>query len=229
MIDFHSHILPGMDDGSKSPEESLRMLDMLRSQGVDTVAATPHFYARENPPEEFLRRRADAWQRLRPRLTADSPRVLLGAEVHYFQGISHVDRLHDLCLEGKDVLLLEMPFSPWPSRALAELTDLAQREDITLVLAHIERYLPHQPRDLWPRLHRMGVLFQCNASFFLDWRTRHKAARMLRLDQIDLLGSDCHGDSYRPPRMGEAAERIRRHAGTDALARLEDNARSLLP
>ena len=112
MIDFHSHILPGMDDGSKSTQESLEMLDMLRAQGVDTVAATPHFYARENPPEVFLRRRAEAWNRLRPQLTADSPRVLLGAEVRYFQGISHVDRLHDLCLEGQDVLLLEMPFSP---------------------------------------------------------------------------------------------------------------------
>ena len=53
MIDFHSHILPGMDDGSKSTQESLEMLDMLRAQGVDTVAATPHFYARENPPEVF--------------------------------------------------------------------------------------------------------------------------------------------------------------------------------
>ena len=79
MIDFHSHILPGMDDGSKSTQESLEMLDMLRAQGVDTVAATPHFYARENPPEVFLRRRAEAWNRLRPQLTADSPRVLLGA------------------------------------------------------------------------------------------------------------------------------------------------------
>ena len=153
MIDFHSHILPGMDDGSKSTQESLEMLDMLRAQGVDTVAATPHFYARENPPEVFLRRRAEAWNRLRPQLTADSPRVLLGAEVRYFQGISHVDRLHDLCLEGQDVLLLEMPFSPWPSRTLAELTDLAQRGDLTVVLAHMERYLAQQPRTLWPREH----------------------------------------------------------------------------
>ena len=175
MIDFHSHILPGMDDGSKSTQESLEMLDMLRAQGVDTVAATPHFYARENPPEVFLRRRAEAWNRLRPQLTADSPRVLLGAEVRYFQGISHVDRLHDLCLEGQDVLLLEMPFSPWPSRTLAELTDLAQRGDLTVVLAHMERYLAQQPRTLWPRLRQLGVLFQCNAPFFLDWRTRRRA------------------------------------------------------
>lgn len=228
MIDFHSHILPGMDDGSKSTQESLEMLDMLRAQGVDTVAATPHFYARENPPEVFLRRRAEAWNRLRPQLTADSPRVLLGAEIRYFQGISHVDRLHDLCLEGQDVLLLEMPFSPWPSRTLAELTDLAQRGDLTVVLAHMERYLAQQPRTLWPRLRQLGVLFQCNAPFFLDWRTRRRAIGMLREGEIHLLGSDCHGSSYRPPRMGEAAERIRRRAGATALARLENNARVLI-
>lgn len=53
MIDFHSHILPGIDDGSKSTEESLEMLDMLRAQGVDTVAATPHFTPGRTPPRCF--------------------------------------------------------------------------------------------------------------------------------------------------------------------------------
>ena len=56
MIDFHSHILPAMDDGSKNIEESLQMLRMLQEQGVERVIATPHFYADENPPDVFLRR-----------------------------------------------------------------------------------------------------------------------------------------------------------------------------
>ena len=51
---------------------------------------------------------------------------------------------------------------------------------------------------------------------------------MLREGEIHLLGSDCHGSSYRPPRMGEAVERIRRRAGTTTLARLENNARVLI-
>ena len=69
MIDFHSHILPAMDDGSKNIEESLQMLRMLQEQGVERVIATPHFYADENPPDVFLRRRADAWEHLRAHLT----------------------------------------------------------------------------------------------------------------------------------------------------------------
>lgn len=72
------------------------------------------------------------------------------------------------------------------------------------MLAHVERYLPDQPRALWPKLRRMGILFQCNASFFLDWRTKHRAVKMLRNREIDILGSDCHGVSYRPPRLDEA-------------------------
>ena len=57
MIDFHSHILPGIDDGSKSVEESIELLRMLSVQEVDTVAATPHFYASDGSPEEFFERR----------------------------------------------------------------------------------------------------------------------------------------------------------------------------
>ena len=57
MIDLHTHVLPGMDDGSRSPEESARMLRELAAQGVTLAAATPHFYAGENSPDRFLRRR----------------------------------------------------------------------------------------------------------------------------------------------------------------------------
>ena len=54
MIDFHSHILPGVDDGSASVEESLELLRMLASQGVDTVVATPHFIPTERRSGIFL-------------------------------------------------------------------------------------------------------------------------------------------------------------------------------
>ena len=61
MIDFHTHILPGMDDGSKSVEESIWLLQEEVRQGVDAVMLTPHFYAEENSPVDFLRRRYASW------------------------------------------------------------------------------------------------------------------------------------------------------------------------
>lgn len=147
---------------------------------------------------------------------------------NYFQGISRTAQVRQLCIQDTGVLLLEMPFSGWSSRTVEDLAALAQQQEMTVVLAHVERYLPDQPRALWPKLRRMGILFQCNASFFLDWRTKHRAVKMLRNREIDILGSDCHGVSYRPPRLDEAAKFICRHAGNEALSRLEDCSRKLI-
>ena len=55
MIDFHTHILPGMDDGASDAAESLAMLRTSYQQGVDTLFATSHFYADEEDPASFLK------------------------------------------------------------------------------------------------------------------------------------------------------------------------------
>ena len=65
VTDFHSHILPGIDDGSTSVEESIALLRMEAEQGVEHVVATPHFYPNYQSPEEFLQKRADAELKLR--------------------------------------------------------------------------------------------------------------------------------------------------------------------
>ena len=64
MIDWHSHILPAMDDGSRDAEESRLMPELLKAQGIQTVVATPHFYANEESVETFLQRRHDSYERL---------------------------------------------------------------------------------------------------------------------------------------------------------------------
>ena len=86
IIDFHSHILPGIDDGSKNLEQSLEMMRRSARQGVDTMVATPHFYAHHDDPERFLKRRAEAERSLREAMAAESglPELAIGAEVYYF-------------------------------------------------------------------------------------------------------------------------------------------------
>ncbi|MCD8022363.1 MAG: hypothetical protein LUF30_05135 [Lachnospiraceae bacterium] len=68
MIDFHTHILPGIDDGSSSTEESMEMLRLSYSQGITEIVATPHFYATQESPEHFLRRRASAARHLEEKI-----------------------------------------------------------------------------------------------------------------------------------------------------------------
>ena len=226
MTDFHTHVLPGIDDGSHSVEESLQMLRAMPE--VSRVIATPHFYAQENTPERFLRRRAAAWERLRERLDGTEPGIRLGAEVCYFEGICRSDELSALCIEGTNILLLEMPFESWSGRALNDLLELGHRADIQIVLAHAERYdIFFHERD---RRHIADspILVQCNAEFFLRMRTRHKALRLLKDGYIHLLGSDCHGIEYRVPNLGKAAQVIRKHLGEGALRNIDRTALCLL-
>ena len=228
MIDFHSHILPQIDDGSSGVKESLEMLEELSLQGVDTVVSTSHFYATQRSPQEFLARRERAFEQLKARLPENAPRILLGAEVLYFPGMSRMDELSTLCIEGTNILLLEMPFRPWSEHMIREVHDLARSGRYTLMMAHIERYYDDQPVSVWDDLLGEGVLMQSNADFFLPFFAGRKALRLLREDRIHLLGTDCHNMTSRPPQMDEALRVIRRRLGEEELAQIDELGRDLL-
>ncbi|MCD7787048.1 MAG: capsular polysaccharide biosynthesis protein, partial [Oscillospiraceae bacterium] len=129
MLDFHMHILPAVDDGSDSVETSMAMLRMSAEQGVEYIAATPHFYAERMTPESFLTRRRDAFALFTDAIGGEAglPRLLLGAEVHFFTGISTFDGLDALCLDGTKFLLLEMPFHTWSEHMLHEVDTISCR------------------------------------------------------------------------------------------------------
>ena len=199
MIDFHTHILPEMDDGSFSAEESVAMLKTAAAQGITDVLLTSHYYADENSPAEFLARRAESWEKLKPYLTPDLPRVHLGAEVQYFEGICGVEDICGLRIGATEFLLLEMPFCRWTDRMIDDVLALNDHPGMQIVLAHIERYLDMQPSEVWEKLRFHGILMQSNVSFFARWRTYFRAMRMLSKHEIDFLGSDCHNMKYRRP------------------------------
>lgn len=199
MIDFHTHILPCMDDGSDSIRTSLSMLRAEARQGIEAVVLTSHFYAQENSPETFLKRRQRAWQQLQPYLWPELPDIYLGAEVQYFEGICAVDEIRELRVEGTEYLLLEMPFCHWPDRVIEDVLELCEWDGVQIVLAHIERYMNMQPKGVWKYLRNGGALMQSNVSFFENWKTRHKAISMLANGEIHFLGSDCHNMDTRRP------------------------------
>ena len=228
MIDFHSHILPGIDDGSRNLEESLALLRQMREQGITTVVATPHFYADEQSIDSFLQRRMDAFNRLMAQCTDTVPRILLGAEVLYYNGISRLEGLDKLCIDGTRILLLELPFTRWSSTVLREVLEIANNMNLTVVLAHIERYMRYQRRGVFDELYRNGVIMQVNAPYFADRSGRRAALRQLGAGQIHLLGTDCHGVDNRPPRMAEALDVIRKKYGEGLIEELNDYATELL-
>lgn len=213
MIDWHNHILPGVDDGSRDLAESIEMIKMQMAEGVTTVIATPHFYANDESVEAFLKRRNTAVLELLSSLPEGAPEILLGAEVKYYQGISRMENLKELRIQNSKLLLLEMPMTVWTEYMVRELIELAGKSSFQIVLAHVERYLRLQKASTWERIYESGILTQVNTSFFLGFASKRKAVSLLKEGKIDFIGSDCHNTTSRPPVLKAAFDIIQKKLG----------------
>ena len=222
-VDFHSHILPGLDDGSRSTAESLAMLRMEREQGITHVVATPHFYARRDDPAHFLKCRAQAYAALAEQMEESMPRITLGAEVYFFRRMSESDVLTRLTVGATRFILVEMPAPPWPEDFYRELAAINAVQGLTPIIAHIDRYIsPLRTHGIPNRLAQLPVLVQANAEFFLHPATASMALKLLKADRIHLLGSDCHNTSERKPNLAAAVRRIEQKLGREALSGIHD-------
>ncbi len=224
MFDFHTHILPAIDDGSKNVTMSLTMLQESSNQGVTDIVLTPHFYADHDSPQEFLQRRMNAANQLEQQLgqLRICPQLLLGAEVHYYRGMGNSAELQNFCIGQSNFVLIEMPFERWSSYMLRDIENVHSRLGLQIIIAHIERYLSLEPPENITALKTgANALFQANADFFLQRSTRRKAIKMLERGEIQLLASDCHNLTTRAPNLGDAVAYIEKRIGNTGLRRIE--------
>lgn len=218
ITDFHTHILPGVDDGSANVEMSVQMLQKEAEQGIESVVLTPHFYPTRHQPESFLARRAEAFAALQEALPAGMPQLHLGAEVYYYRGMSHTEQMRDLAIDGGKYLLVEMPWQGWSEKEFLELAQIKENLELTPIIAHIDRYVRWtNVKKTMERLLELPVLIQANASFFTRFTTRNMALRMLQEGQIHLLGSDCHDLDKRPPILGDTMKKIAEKVSLEAV------------
>ncbi len=235
MIDFHTHILPGMDDGASDAAESLKMLQQSYEQGVDTVFATSHFYADEEDPSSFLLRRDTAFRELREAYTGVKedlgpiPTVLPGAEILYFPGMSDCEELKPLALGTTGLLLIEPPVAPFSNAMLGEIEAVESHLGLVPVIAHLDRYCRLlNDFTLFDRLSQRRMLIQVNGSFFLHRQTERFALEMLEREMFQFLGSDCHNVTIRPPCLGTVSSIIRENNLSKKLAKLNEVAYNVL-
>ena len=230
IVDFHSHILPGIDDGSASLEESMAMLRLEAKQGIRHVVATPHFYAQHDSIEAFLERRAEAEQCLRGEMSKypDLPELTVGAEVYFFQDISQSDVVQRLTIGTNPYCMIEMPMAAWTDAMYRELSQIYQDQGIVPIVAHVDRYLGRfRTFGIPRRLEELPVMVQANASYFCGSRGA-QAMRLLRKGQIHLLGSDCHNMRGRRPNLDKAVDRIEKHGGAQLLEHIAQGQRMVL-
>lgn len=223
MIDFHSHILPEIDDGSQSVKESITMLEEEYEYGVRKVMLTPHFYAQKDPFLQFEQRRADSLKCLLDAAEGSGriPGMYVGAEVYYFPNIGSSGILPELCLSGTNIMLLEMPFSQWTEKILDDVEKIVFEHKITLILAHIERYYDFQRRkDIWREIFSMPLYAQINTGSFLNHKKRF-CLKFIKSGHPVVLGSDCHNMMYRPPNLHRGREVIEKKLGKDKLHEID--------
>jgi protein-tyrosine phosphatase len=235
IIDFHSHVLPGIDDGSKNTDTSVRMLEAAAEQGVDLMIATPHFYASRNTIDAFLHNRQASYDKLQAHIAEQSesmlhlPDIMLGAEVAYFDGISKAERIDELTVQGTKLLLLEMPFSAWSDATVREVEKLITERSFQVILAHLERFMGNGDNKRYiSRLLDMPLTVQINAESFGAFWERRRLVRMFEEGQAHILGSDCHGIHHRVPNLSEGREALLKKCGRELLDEIDQRGAMLL-
>lgn len=223
-VDFHTHILPSIDDGSSSITESIRMLKEEYRAGVKTVVLTPHFYPDVDNFEDFIDARKTAVEALKAAAKDEElPDLLVGAEVYYFNGIENWDILPKLAIEGTKYILIEMPHSHFSQKHLESLSTFKEKTGYTPIVAHLDRYITFwNTYGLPEKLAEMDLLVQVNASYFLRFPNKFQALKLLKEYKIHLLGSDCHNMTERKPNLSSAYDIIKQKLGEATLNRLSE-------
>ena len=230
-VDFHTHILPGIDDGSSSTEESVEMLKAEKEQGIEVIVATPHFYPQSDRPERFLQRRQEAYEKLMEKTSADNfPHIVLGAEVYYFKGIGRWEGLKDMTIGNTNYVLIEMPMEKWTRRMYDDIYDIYRSQGLIPVIAHLDRYINiFNANRILKELAELNIVVQANTSFFIDKSSRKLALKLLKNNVINIIGTDCHNMTNRLPNLARAAQLIKQLRGEEYISRLNLTAKNILP
>ena len=231
LVDVHSHILPGIDDGSPDVETSLKMIEALQSQGARAIVLTPHYYSDSISYEDFVARRDNALHLLEKSLPPGSPKLIPAAEVYITKYLLNNSNLDALKIGNTNYALIEHPFScDFSQKTYDRLLSLNYDYGIKPILAHIERYQAFMDDgDLLDSYIEMGCIAQVNISSFVDSSRslRKKLFKYLESGRIHLIGTDCHNLSSRKPDFETGVNAIIKKCGAEAVDVLERNANIL--
>ncbi len=224
MIDLHSHILPGIDDGAKTLEMSLEMARIAVADGIHTMACTPHIY-----PGMYMN---DGPGIERARLTLQAEldqagiplRLVTGADVHLVPGLLPQIKSGQVpTLNGSRYLLLEPPHTAAPPRFEDAVFKLVA-SGYTPVITHPERLTwveGHYP--VFRRLVQQGAWMQVTAGALTGMfgkRPQYWGERFLGDGLTHVLATDAHSTGRRLPRLSEGLAVARRLLGEEEARKL---------
>lgn len=206
IIDMHSHILPGIDDGARTVEESLQLLDSFVENGTDIVVATPHFYCKDQSINSFIEKRNAAYEKLKPHLKAEHPQIILGAEVLYSPILAGNEDISKLTIQGTDFILFEMPYQKLTADIINNVSKIVDFMDVKLLIAHIERYLHFTSFSELSELMDLDVLGQINIKSLMKSSSKRACFKLIKKGYVHALGSDYHRIDKPVPHVVDAFE-----------------------
>jgi protein-tyrosine phosphatase len=220
MVDIHSHVLYGLDDGSKDLQMSVEMLKIAADSGTTDIVATPHSDLHYKfQPEEMERQIAE--------LSAAAPKIRIhrGCDFHL-----HFDNIRD-CLEypqkytinGKRYLMVEFS-DTLIAKSTGDVFDRMQRVDITPVITHPERnpLLMKQVEQITQWV-QAGCMVQVTSQAFLGRfgkGAQSAAGELMSRNLVHFIASDAHDPEYRPPTLRPGFEHIAETYGEEIARRL---------
>lgn len=229
MVDIHSHILPRLDDGSSSVEESLELLQLMKKQGIDKVFATPHFYPHIHNNEEFATLVFKALNILNDNIKSNSlPEIYLGAEFLYFHGMGDSDSLNEFCFECSSYFLLELNQNCIDKTLIEDLKKIIHDRKLNPILAHIERYFHCKNfGKLLKFVKKENIPLQINASSVLESNLYKNIKKLIKKDLVTYIATDSHSVVGRPPLMKEALAVLEKDFGKEYVKKLIKNSDEL--
>lgn len=231
IIDIHTHILPGIDDGSDSWEESLAMLQTAYESGVRAIIATPHFlpWEEKHNTDKVCSLCDELMRRAKDELNISIP-VYPGQELYCYGGLpGDLDQKKALTLAGTRNVLIEFSEDVRFEEVYRSVTELG-RSGYRPVIAHFERFVCLRERGRIRQIKEAGAGIQSNIHAVLHERQKsffgyRWLKKQYEQQAVDYIGSDMHNTSSRPPIMQKDLEWFERNLDGEYLERvMERNA-----
>lgn len=216
MIDVHAHVLPGVDDGSRSMDESIRMLKILAEQGFTGIIATPHGSRRTKEKGESL---PVLTEKLQDKIHETYPEfsIYLGQEQWYHQELTEQLRQGTAyTMAGTLYVLVEFsPGAPYSTlfQGIRNLTGAGYMP----ILAHVERYACLNSEERIREMISCGCVIQMNYDSLKGRWYQSETRRCRKLVEdglVHLLGTDMHRMDFRPPQTEDAVRWLSNHVGS---------------
>lgn len=194
-VDMHSHLIPGIDDGAKSIEDSLVLIKELVGMGFNKLYTTPHIMSDyfRNTPEIIL----GGLEKVREAIKLEGINIEIQAAAEYYIDDGFLKKLDSdkLLTIGDNYLLFEISYINCPDN-IEDIIFRMQVQGYKPIMAHPERYpFWHNNFDQYRTFRDQGVLLQLNLnslSGYYGYEAKKIGEKLVESEMVDLVGTDCH-------------------------------------